>query len=332
MLVRKAGYEGPARIHYVDIGDYLTRTEKLETVRGFESIGGITDWQMLQPDAHHDWLGQRDPSFQVFLPLAMRETKGQVGTEALCSLFSLGIATARDAWLYGYDRKTLEQRVEHMTVFYEQRREMVKENCCTAGQATMNDAPTSIKWTRGLRGTLRRGIHLSYDPRKVRVGMYRPFCKQYVYFEPRCIEMAYRIPTMFPTPDAPNHVIGVTGRGAGGGFSTLITDAIPDLNLLKAGAQCFSRWRYEPLDPDSRDAWLEGEEGTAPYIVPGYRRVDNITDWVLAQFRQQYEAPQLRKDNIWHYLYGLPARPAISGPLPGGPVQGPAAHPPGVQF
>ena len=303
VLVRDPSHRGACEIRYKDIGDYLTRAEKLETVRGFESIGGITDWQMLQPDAHHDWLGQRDPSFQVFLPLAMRETKGQVGTEALCSLFSLGIATARDAWLYGYDRKTLEQRVEHMTVFYEQRREKVKENCCTAGQATLNDAPTSIKWTRGLRGTLRRGIHLSYDPRKVRVGMYRPFCKQYVYFEPRCIEMAYRIPAMFPTPDAPNLVVGVTGRGTTSPFSTLITAFIPDLKTLY-NARWFSRWRYKAHDPNSPDAWTQPDASKLE-TVPGYRRVDNITDWCLQQFRTQYPALQISKDDIWHYLYGV---------------------------
>ena len=52
-------------------------------------------------------------------------------------------------------------------------------------------------------------------------------------------------------------------------------------------------------------AWLPGEEEPAPFIVPGYRCVDNITDWCLAQFRDQYDSPQLSKDDIWHYLYGL---------------------------
>ena len=94
VLVRDPAHRGACEIRYKDIGDYLTRAEKLETVRTLGSIGGVTDWQMLQPDAHYDWLEQRDPGFQAFLPLAMKGTKGLVGTEALCSLFSLGIATA----------------------------------------------------------------------------------------------------------------------------------------------------------------------------------------------------------------------------------------------
>ena len=304
VLVRDPSHRGLCEIRYRDIGDYLTRSAKLETVKDLGSIGGVTDWQLLQPDSHHDWMDQRDLGFQEFLPLGLKETKGRADAEALVSLFSRGIATARDAWLYGYDRKHLEQRTKHMTAFYELRREMVAQGQCTAAQATINDAPTAIKWTGGLKDALRRDIQVSYDPRKVRAVLYRPFCKQYVYFEPRYIERVYRIPAMFPTPDAPNQVIGATGRGASKQFSVLITDVVPDIQVVFNG-QWFSRWRYEPLDPDSRDAWMKGDDSQEPYIVSGYRRVDNITDWGLAQFRQQYDAPHIRKDDIWHYLYGL---------------------------
>ena len=303
VLVRDPAHRGLCEIRYRDIGDYLTRTEKLETVRGFGSIGGITDWQILQPDAHHDWMDQRDPGFQAFLPLAVKGTKGQVGTEALYSLFSLGIATARDAWLHSFDRQQLEQRMGHMTDFYEQRREMVAQDHCTVAQATRNDAPTAIKWSDGLRDSLRRNIQVSYDPRKVRVGMYRPFCKQYVYFESSYIQRGYRIPAMFPTPEAPNLVVGVTGRGTTSPFSTLITAFIPDLKTLY-NARWFSRWRYKAHDPNSPDAWTQPDASKLE-TVPGYLRVDNITDWCLQQFRTQYPALQISKDDIWHYLYGV---------------------------
>ena len=112
-----------------------------------------------------------------------------------------------------------------------------------------------------------------------------------------------RIPSMFPSSDAPNQVIGVTGRGETAEFSTLITDTIPNLHLV-ASAQWFSRWRYESHDPNSPDAWVQsGDEGLED--VPGYRRVNNITDWCLQQFRQQYPALQITKDDIWHYIYGI---------------------------
>ena len=108
---------------------------------------------------------------------------------------------------------------------------------------------------------------------------------------------------MFPTPDAPNQVIAVTGRGSTKPFSALITDVIPDLEMVSKN-QCFSRWRYEAHDPDSPDAWTQAESAEVE-VVPGYRRVDNITDWCLQQFCHQYPDLHITKDDIWHYLYGL---------------------------
>ncbi len=60
VLVRDPAHQGACRIHYKDIGDYLSREQKLQWVRKFGSIAGIADWQTVQPDEHHDWLDQRD--------------------------------------------------------------------------------------------------------------------------------------------------------------------------------------------------------------------------------------------------------------------------------
>ena len=54
---------------------------------------------------------------------------------------------------------------------------------------------------------------------------------------------------MFPTPAARTKIIGITGTGSSKLFSTLITDVIPDYQVIFNG-QWFSRWRYEAHDPD----------------------------------------------------------------------------------
>ena len=304
VLVRDPAHRGDCQIHYKDIGNYLTRNEKLGIVRGLGSIGGITDWQMVQPDSYHDWLEQRDPEYQRVIPVVQQERRGKADAEAFVSLYSLGLNTGRDAWLYGFDCEHLSQRIVRMTEFYEMRRNQVAQGCVSAEQATRNDTPTAIKWAVGLRGMLRRNIEIAFNPLKVRLSMYRPFCKQYVYFEPRYAERVYRISAMFPTSDAPNQVIGVTGRRALGPFSTLITDVLPNLNLLEASVQCLSRWHYKAHDPHSPDTWAQTEDEDLE-TVPGYRRVDNVTDWCLQQFRNQYPALHITKDDIWSYLYGL---------------------------
>ena len=304
VLVRDPAHQGDCQIHYKDIGDYLTREEKLRMVQEFGSIEGIADWQTVQPDEHHDWLDQRDPAYQQFMPLGIKSQKLKTDVSAAFSLLSLGLVTARDAWLYSFDRFQLNQRIETMTALYEQRRQAVLDGEMTVVQAGRNDTPARIKWTGSLRDKLRRALLIDHDPENIRMGMYRPFIKQHVYFDARYIERVYRIPAMFPTPEAPNQVISATGRGETVDFSTLITDTIPDYHLV-ASAQWFARWRYEAHDPDSPDAWAQTTDNTGLASVPGYRRVDNIMDWCLQQFRGQYPALQITKDDIWSYLYGL---------------------------
>ena len=303
VLVREPAHQGACQIHYKDIGDYLSREQKLQKIRDFGSIEGISDWRVIQPDTHDDWLDQRNPDFRKHLPLGIAGEKGLLSTQAVFSLYSNGLKTNRDVWLYAFDCEQLDQRMQEMTAFYRERFHSVAAGTMTVEEATANNAPDRIKWTVGLKDHFKRRQPIFHDVSNVRVGMYRPFSKQHLYFESKYIERTLRIPSMFPTPAAPNQVIGVTGRGATKPFSCLITDFIPDLELVSK-AQWFSRWRYEAHDPNSADAWAQTEDAGLD-TVPGYRRVDNITGWCLQQFRTQYPALQITKDDIWSYLYGL---------------------------
>lgn len=304
VLVRDSALIGECQILYKDIGDYLSREEKLRILKENGSIACISDWQQIKPDQHHDWLKQRDPEYQRIMPLAIKSQKLQPDVSATFQMLSKGLATNRDLWVYSFDRLQLCRNVETMTKSYEDRRQSVLAGKATVEEAGRNNNLTHIKWTRGLRYRLERNERLELDPSNFRQSMYRPFCKQHVYFDSQYNEYVFRIPSMFPSPGAMNQLIGVTGRGADEGFYTFMSDVIPDYNLLAAGVQCFSRWRYETHDPDSPAAWVHsGDEGLED--VPGYRRIDNITDWCLESFRQQYPTLQIGKDDIWYYIYGL---------------------------
>ena len=64
-------------------------------------------------------------------------------------------------------------------------------------------------------------------------------------------------------------------------------------------------------DLNSPDAWVRIQDEVVD-DVPGLRRIDNITDWCLQRFRQQYPALQITKDDIWHHIYGLLHAPDYS--------------------
>ena len=288
-----------------DIGDYLPREQKLQKIRDFGSIAGISDWQVIRPDEHDDWLDQRDSEYLIFMSLGSKEAKSQktLKPSVATRTYSSGVKTNCDAWLYASDRRQLIQRVQDMIAFYEETRVRLASGELTFAQAALHDARSRLKWTREMRGHLQRNRTITFHGINSRIGMYRPFVKQHLYFDRNLIQHIALTPVMFPTPAAPNQVIGATGRGETAGFSTLITDVIPDLHLI-AGVQWFSRWRYEVHDPLSPDAWAQTEDAGLD-IVSGYRRINNITDWCLQQFRHQYPALHITKDDIWYYFYGL---------------------------
>ena len=303
VLVRDSSNRSECQIHYKDIGEYLSREEKLRIIRDNCSIAGISDWQRIVPDEHHDWLDQRDSSYQEFMPMLHKQGKKLRVPKACFSLTSYGVITHRDIWVYSFDISLLARRMQGMIAYYEQQREKVAAGRLSVTQATRNDAPNRLRWDKGLENRLSRLQEIQFRPDTLRIGMYRPYVKQNLCFDNNLVWSLYNTLSMFPTPAAHNQVIGVTGRGATAPFSALITDFIPDYELV-AKAPWFSRWRYETHDPDSPDAWVQsGNEGLED--VPGYRRVDNITDWCLQQFRQQYPALQITKDDIWNYIYGL---------------------------
>ena len=77
VLVRDPAHQGACQIYYKDIGDYLSREKKLQMIRDFGSIAGMSEWVTVSPDAHHDWMAQRDPLYQVFMPLGSKEAKNK---------------------------------------------------------------------------------------------------------------------------------------------------------------------------------------------------------------------------------------------------------------
>ena len=188
------------RIHYHDIGDYLTREQKLQALVDLGSVDGIDEWQILQPDEHHDWINQRDPTWNNLMRLGHKHARANKpeAPDTAIHLYSAGIKTNRDPYLYSFDGTSLADRSEKMIEFYEQRRQAVKAGNMPLERATRNDARHRIKWTRDMRQHLKRDTCIVFDHRNRRVVHYRPFVKQWLYYEPACINEVYRIPAIFP--------------------------------------------------------------------------------------------------------------------------------------
>ena len=299
LLVKNPDVSGPCSIRYYDIGDYLTRGEKLAAVQTFGSIDNVP-WQIVEPDSAGDWINQRDATFATFAPLGDKRDSSSL---PVFDTYSIGVITNRDSWAYNFSRSGLLGNMGRMVDFYDSQIGDFADWLTVRGAQRTSESveefidrdPGRISWTRSLKGDLRKEKRATFASEHAVPSMYRPFCKQWLYFDRQFNEMVYQIPKIFPTSEHLNLVIHASAGDARRPFSALMTDVVPDSHLHDIG-QCFPLYFYEEaadLGP------FAGEEN-----LGGYARRDSITDGKLADYRQRYGG-DLSKEDIFYYVYGV---------------------------
>lgn len=327
VLVKTADHDGPARIHYAEVDDYLTRQEKLDQITDNHSITGTT-FKSVTPNAHGDWISQRDETFTTFQPIGDKATKGRGDTPGIFQLYSSGLKTNRDAWCYNFSEDAVAENMARMIDNYNA---AVGE---AATSKTVSTDSTKVSWNRALLKNLdQKRIH-GFDASALRTSMYRPFTRETAYFSREMNDMIYQLPQLFPTPKQPNLAIGVNGSGDKA-FSALVTQLLPDLQTV-FNSQWLSlyRWAKQPeIDsnvPSLFDAATTSTNDSenadfknlrfdftrpiadqVPTWVDGYERRDNITDATLAAYRERYgneaspKGERIAKEDIFFYVYAL---------------------------
>ncbi|HJJ00282.1 MAG TPA: hypothetical protein OIM11_03940 [Coriobacteriaceae bacterium] len=316
-------------IFYHDIGDYLTREEKLDIICQ-AAKDGIKDWQRITPDRHNDWLNQRDDSWYEFAPLGLEKYKEPQG---IFATWSCGLKTQRDPWAWGYSasavRTDMKKLIEGMD-------EQIKK--CAGDEGKLEYDAKRYSWTRRLLDFAKKGELVEYDSEHVILGMYRPFCKQYVYYDAKMNERTYQQPRLFPfatsegkkaertyqqpiapllrkekgavemtyqqhSPLLPNIYIATTG---GSSPSCMVSGLLPDLHFI-GDSQCFPLYWYEKQDSLG---------GLFDKTDDDYVRHDAITDEALNVFRAAYPyvfaerkkkdgGEEIIKEDIFFYIYGI---------------------------
>ncbi len=278
-LVRDKSRLGECSIHYVRREDAELAKDKLTYLSGakLDSIA----FDGILPDERNDWLNQSDSDFEQLIPVADRQTKlGKTVAEeqAVFGLYSLGVVTNRDEWVYDFDAENLGRKVRAFINLYEESR--AKHGGKEVDDATLG---TAIKWTRDLKRQLRLDIPNIFDRVSIQQTLYRPFVNKPLYFHQRLNEMQYQIPRIFPTGNVgENKVICFSGTSSSKPFHVLVTDKLFSLDTLEK-TQCLPLYRYT----------ADGE------------RVSNITEWGLRQFREHYGDESITAEDIFAYTYAL---------------------------
>ena len=291
-------------IYYKDIGDYLTRDEKLLAIKTASNVAGVDRWQRVTPDEHQDWIMQRDPSFRFHRAMGFKPRKTAVNEPSIFTDYALGTATNRDAWVYDFSKAELANRMRSTIVVYNSALRELRAR----GQAWLRDItrpdPKRIKWNDSLRKHLSKHTSVEFQEANIRRSAYRPFGAAWFYSDRVLVTAPNRQPTFYPHGDHANVSICVPAVGDRRGHSAMMTDMITDLHVFD-GTQCFPRYLYrtEVSWPSAESVGFLDESANDPEI--DYIRHDNIRDEVLTIYQSNYKDASITKDDIFYYVYGL---------------------------
>ncbi|MCR5463184.1 MAG: DEAD/DEAH box helicase family protein [Bacteroidales bacterium] len=310
ILVKKVNIDRKkAKIYYHDIGDYLSREDKLRIIKSYGSIDNpAMGWRILEPNEHGDWINHRNEQYGSYIPLD-GEKKGK-NNKSFFNIYSAGVITNREAWAYSSSCLELRKNIQSCINFYNEELVRYKTYLSESGSISedekkdvksfMSKDERRIKWDEGLFKEASRYNTLSYNEESMRKAMYRPFFKQNVYFDSKLNWSRYLQPLLFPYQGCNNLIIAMVGGGTTKDFSVLISDGIVDRQCM-ANGQCFPLYWYDESTADIADLFNQAAEEE---VMDRYIRRDGISDWILRECKQRY-GNKVTKEDIFYYVYGI---------------------------
>ena len=278
-FVRDKSRLGQCGVHYARREDAELAKDKLAYLCGAKLADIAFD--SIAPDAKGNWLNQSHSNFETLIPLADRETKlaKTVSDEqAVFGLYTPGVNTARDEWVFDFDVRNLRDKALFFSDTYN---ELIVDSD--------DSYPSIIKWSRDLRNEFQRGRHIVYnDANRIRT-LYRPFIIKHHFADFTMNDVLTRNHYHVFGADLQqtNKIIFFSGVAATKPFSALATDRITTFQSFEV-TQCLPLYRYT----------ADGE------------RISNITEWGLRQFREHYGDQAISAEDIFAYTYAVLHDPA----------------------
>jgi predicted helicase len=272
-LVKKADQKELAKISYSSLTDEQTRKEKLDYFAStdFKSI----PFEAIRPDKKKNWVNLTDNDFDDLIPLMDKGTKSGLNANALFKKFSSGLETKKDEWTYDLALEHLENKMKYFVSIY---------------QETQNNpnfkSKHLIKWDRELDRRLHSGTKKHYEPESIVKCLYRPFFTQWLYFDKHFNAVTFQWYDIFKK-DKENLFIAMNGAGNSKPFHLTATNHIIDRHCT-GDSQVLPLYYFDESD----------------------NLIDNITDWGLKQFQENYKNKKITKEDIFHYVYAVLHNPA----------------------
>lgn len=236
----KTGIGKPCRVFYRDIGTYLTTIQKMDRI-----ATEPRKWHRITPNKYHDWIDQRDDSFEELKPLS-----------EIFKLRTEGISTGCDAWSINPSKDAL---MRHMKLMIKTYNESIKTG-------VIDYDTTKIKWHYDLLKKAKNKRLAEFDEKKIRQISYRPFAKWWFYECRTMTGRVYQNDRIFPRGKV-NFAILVTGRERRG-WSCWITDSLSSHDLLGASSKTYAFDQFDEDGVRSNNIYKEALDWTGVNPTP----------------------------------------------------------------
>lgn len=274
-----------ANIKYYNIGDFLSGDKKLMSLQQDISF---FDFEDIIPDNKGQWLNQTNNDFYEHTALIDKNVKNQkvgkaIEQKAIFKLFSLGVLTARDDWAYDFDKEQLEKKIKHFLKVYDRERKKWADK--KLNDANFNDnLDYSIKWVGDTKDYMVKNKEIKFNKNAIRKCLYRPFVKNYVYFDYPIMQRPYQNKKIFENENLENICLTFT-TPENYRFSNLVTIGLADYHVM-----------------------LYGTVNAPLYVYENGEKKLNITDYAIKEFQKKYK-DKASPENIFAYCHAVLSSP-----------------------
>jgi len=228
-------------------------------------------FEVIAPDKKNNWINQTQNDWESLLPLGSKEGKAGKSQEVIFRIFSPGVVTARDEWVYDFDLKNLESKTKWFISEYNRQ--------LKAYEGDVKKIENTISWSEHLKNKFSAKKSIKFQKEKITKSLYRPFTVKSLYFDENLNDRRGLNHKIFNSENI--------------GLNVLSGNRLDFCLIAGRYVANFSLYSADPC-------------ATFPfYFYEDDKQHENITDWALRYFQEYYKDKTISKPDIFHYCYGV---------------------------
>ena len=278
-LVKKKEHEGICRIHYHEMDETQRKEVKLQWL-GETKLRDIP-FELIAPDETNNWLNHSESNFEELIPIADKMVKAEISNQAIFKLFTPGVATNRDDWVFDFDLNNLEDKIKFFVTEYN---DLIESELVDFTETDYQN----IKWSETLKKHFENKSKLIFAKDKIINFLYRPYIQAWYYSDKKLSDRltSNHYAIFGGACNQENVIICFAGIGSSKQFSVIASKCLISIDTIEK-SQCIPLYRY-----------ADG------------KKLFNITDWGLEQFVNHYGDDTISKEGIFNYTYAVLHDPA----------------------